>query len=65
MAEQLLKPMDAAERLKVKRTKFYDIRPRLIAMGLKTVRVGKQVKYLESSLDRLICKAAETGQTLG
>jgi sugar-specific transcriptional regulator TrmB len=65
MAEQLLKPMDAAERLKVKRTKFYDIRPRLIAMGLKTVRVGKQVKYLESSLDALIKRCAETGQTLG
>ena len=51
--------MDVASRLSVSRTTFYEIRPKLIALGLKTVKVGKYVKYLESSLDRLIVYAAE------
>jgi predicted DNA-binding transcriptional regulator AlpA len=64
MAEQLLNPMEVAGKLKISRTTFYEIRPKLIAKGLKTLRVGQHIKYLESSLDRLICKAAENEQPL-
>jgi len=64
MSEQLLNPMDVAGKLKVGKTTFYAIRPKLIARGLKTLRIGKQVKYLESSLDRLIAKCAANEQPL-
>ena len=59
MPETLLNPMEVAKRLRVKRTAFYEERPKLIALGLKTVRVGKYTKYLESSLDKVILKMAE------
>ena len=51
--------MEVAKRLRVKRTAFYEERPKLIALGLKTVRIGKYTKYLESSLDRVILKLVE------
>ena len=59
MPETLLNPMEVARRLRVKRTAFYELRPKLIALGLKTVRIGKTTKYLESSLDKVILKMAD------
>jgi predicted DNA-binding transcriptional regulator AlpA len=59
MSEQLLTPTDVTKKLKISRAKFYRIRGQLIANGVKTVIIGGNVKYLESSLDRLILKCAE------
>ena len=64
MAEQLLKPMEVARRLGICRAKFYVLRPKLVAKGLKGTRVGKNVKYLESSLEELIDTAIRTGLPL-
>ncbi len=64
MGEQLLNPMDVAGKLKISRTTFYAIRPQLIARGLKTLKVGKNIKYLESSLDALIRKCVEEERPL-
>lgn len=64
MAEQLLNPMQVAEKLNISRTTFYEIKPQLIAKGLKTLRIGQHIKYLESSLDKLIVKAAESERPL-
>lgn len=60
MAEKLLTTRQAGEKLGVSRATFYRHRPALIAKGLRCVRVGGGTKYLESSLDRLILKAADT-----
>ena len=59
MAEQFLKPMEVAARLKLKRTRFYAIRPALVAMGLKTARVDGTVRYLESSLDEAMLRLVD------
>ena len=64
MAEQLLTPEGVAKKLKISRTTFYDLRPRLIANGIKTMKVGKNIKYLESSIDALIRRCVETGQPM-
>ena len=64
MPEQLLKPMEVADRLKLSRTAFYAARPKLIAKGLKAVQLGKHIKYLESSLDRIIQTAVENDTPL-
>jgi hypothetical protein len=64
MAKQLLTPLQAAKRLGICRAKFYVLRPKLVAKGLKGTRVGKNMKYLESSLEELIDKAIRTGQPL-
>ena len=59
MPEQFLKPMEVARRLKVKRTTFYRLRPKLVALGLKTARIDGYVRYLESSLDKAMLRLAE------
>ena len=59
MAEQFLKPMEVAKRLKLKRTRFYAIRPALVAMGLKRIKIAGTVRYLESSLDEAMLRLAE------
>ena len=64
MAKQLLTSMQAAKRLGIGRAKFYVLRSKLVARGLKGTRVGKNMKYLESSLEELIDKAICTGQPL-
>jgi predicted DNA-binding transcriptional regulator AlpA len=64
MAEQLLNPMEVAGKLRISRTTFYEIRPQLIAKGLKSLRIGQHIKYLESSLDKLIAKCAEEERPL-
>lgn len=60
MAEQLLTPTNVKDKLKISRSKFYRIKPRLIAAGMKTVSIDGSVKYLESSIDAMIRRAAET-----
>ncbi len=60
MTEQLLTPTEVSKKLRISRSKFYRIRAKLIANGLKTVKIEGTTKYLESSLDRMILRAAET-----
>ncbi|MBW8036663.1 MAG: hypothetical protein FVQ79_13825 [Planctomycetes bacterium] len=60
MGEQLLRPTEVHKKLRISRSKFYRIRARLIANGMKTIRIDGSVKYLESSIDAMIRKAAET-----
>ena len=64
MAEQLLTPTDVTKKLRISKSKFYNIRARLIARGMKKVIVGGNTKYLESSIDRMIIRAAENDQPL-
>lgn len=64
MPEQLLKPIEVARRLGISKTKFYEIRPRLLARGMKQVTVGNSPKYLESSLDKLILQLADSEGSL-
>ncbi len=64
MAEQLLTPTDVTKKLRISRSKFYNIRARLIARGMNKVVVGGSTKYLESSIDRMIIRAAENDQPL-
>lgn len=59
MSEQLLTPTEVYKKLRISRSKFYRIRAKLIANGLQTVKIDGSVKYLESSLDRMILRAAE------
>ena len=60
MTEQLLTPTDVTRKLRISRSKFYNIRAKLIANGMKRVTIDGSVKYLESSIDALLRKAAET-----
>lgn len=60
MGEQLLTPTDVCKKLRISRSKFYAIRGRLMARGMKRVVVDGNTKFLESSIDRLIMQAAET-----
>ena len=64
MKEQLLTPKQAAAKLAVNVRTFYRYRARLIAKGLQQVKFGQYPKYRESSLDKLIKQAAETGEEL-
>lgn len=60
MSEQLLTPTDVMNKLRISRTKFYRIRAKLLSSGMRMVRIDGSVKYVESSIDKMICKAAET-----
>ena len=64
MSESLLTTSDILKRIRVSRATFYRFRGRLIANGLKTVKVGTYTKYVESSLDALIRKCAADGKPL-
>lgn len=64
MAEQLLSPLDVTRKLRISRATFYRFRGRLIANGLKTVTIGGNVKYVESTIDKLILKCAEDGKPM-
>jgi hypothetical protein len=59
MTEQLLTPRDAARKLAIGRSTFYQLRQRLIANGMEYVVIGGIVKYRQSSIDKLIADAAE------
>lgn len=64
MSEKLLTPIQAADMLGVSRSKFYGIRHQLMARGMKRITVGKHHKYLQSSIERLIRIASESGKPL-
>jgi predicted DNA-binding transcriptional regulator AlpA len=64
MSEQLLTPTDVKNKLRISRSKFYRLRAKLIANGVKTVRIDGSVKYLESSIDDLILRCASEGRPL-
>lgn len=64
MAEQLLSPTDVYKKLRISRAKFYRIRAKLIANGLQVVKIEGSIKYRQSSLDRMIARAAETERDL-
>jgi hypothetical protein len=64
MAEQLLTPTDVTKKLRISRAKFYRIRGQLIANGVKTVIIGGNTKYVESTIDKLILKCAEDGKPM-
>jgi predicted DNA-binding transcriptional regulator AlpA len=57
MAKQLLTTRQAAARLEVSRATFYRMRSKLIARGLKRIKIGGYTRYLESSLEKVIDKA--------
>ena len=65
MSERLLTPTDVyRQKLRISRAKFYRIRARLIAAGMKPVVIDGSTKYLESSLDAMILKAASEWRAL-
>ncbi len=64
MPEQLLTPTDVTKKLRISRATFYRVRGQLIAKGVKMVMILGNPKYVESSIDRLICKAAEEERPL-
>ncbi len=60
MSEAYLTIDELAAKLKVGKTKLYAVLPSLMARGLKKTIVGRRARYLESSLDAVLKKAAET-----
>ena len=62
--EQLITAAEVARRLKISRTYFYMVLGKLLDRGLKRVRMGSRWKYLQSSFDRMIERAAENGRPL-
>jgi len=63
-SEQLLRPSEVYRKLRISKTKFYRIQGRLLANGLKRIRIDGNCKYLESSIDEMIRRAAETEMPL-
>ena len=63
-SEQLLRPSEVYRKLRISKSKFYRIQGRLVAGGMKRVRIDGNCKYLESSIDEMIRKAAETERPL-
>lgn len=64
MSESYLTVKEITQKLKIGRTKFYAILPKLMAKGLKRVQIGHHVRYFESTLDELIRKCAEEERPL-
>jgi predicted DNA-binding protein (UPF0251 family) len=64
MSEQLLTVEQTAGRLGVSRRTFYNRLPNLRAKGLQVVKFGKRSMFREKSLNNLICRAAETENSL-
>ena len=54
----------AADQLEVSRATFYRMRPKLIARGLKCIKIGGTVRYLESSLEKVIDAALKNDSPL-
>lgn len=59
-SEQLLRPTEVYRKLRISKSKFYRIQSRLIAAGMKRVKIDGNNKFLESSIDEMIRRAAET-----
>ncbi len=64
MAEQLLNAKQASARFGISVRSFLRYRPKLCALGLQIVRVGKRTTYREQSINRIIKWAAETETSL-
>lgn len=64
MAEQLLTPTDVYKKLRISRAKFYQVRAKLIANGMQTVKIDGATKYVESSIDEMILRCASEGRPL-
>lgn len=63
--ERLVGRYETAARLNMKPRSFTRFKAALIANGLQEVVSGKRKMYRESSIDRLIARAAEKGTPLG
>ena len=64
MSKQLLKAKDVAARLSISMPTFFRLRTKLLAKGLKSIKVGGGTKYLESSLDKIIDRAINADRPL-
>jgi len=64
ITEQLLRPCEVYRKLRISKSKFYRIQSRLIAAGMKRVKIDGNNKFLESSIDEMIRKAAESEMPL-
>ena len=62
--EQLLTPTQVYRKLSISRSKFYRIRARLLANGVRTIWIDGSLKYLQSSIDRLIERCVRNGRPL-
>ena len=61
MQDRLISRMDAAKRLGLSPGTFSRYKAKLIAMGLRPVRLGQHEKFLESSIDHLIQQLSKHG----
>lgn len=64
MAEQLLRIQEVCKRLNIKERTFRKHKAKLIAGGLQVVNGGRKPLFLESSLDRMLSRAAKGGRPL-
>jgi hypothetical protein len=63
MSERLLSITETAQRLDMSTRSFARHKAKLVAMGLQTVKIGQYAKFRESSLDRVIQRLAENGES--
>lgn len=61
--EKLLSAKEIAKRLAMSPRTFSRHKAKLMALGLQAVRIGQYPKYRESSLDKLIERLADNGDT--
>lgn len=59
MNENYLTAEQVAGKLNIGKTTFYAHLPKLMARGLKRIVIGRQVRYFESTLEKVLEKAAE------
>lgn len=59
MKENYLTAAEVAGKLKIGKTTFYAHLPKMMARGLKRIVIGRQVRYFESTLEKMLEKAAE------
>jgi len=64
MPEQLLSRDEAASRMGVCRPTFYKVLPRLKALGLQEIKIGRRRLFRESTLDKAIVRLAEREEHL-
>ncbi len=63
-SEMLINDKVVAERLGISKTTFFEHKKKLMTYGLKEIRGAGTVRYLASSLDAVLQKAARTGKPL-
>lgn len=64
MQQQLIGEKEVAHRLGISHRTFQRYKPRMIARGLRQIRGERRIMFVSSDVDRLIQKAAETGELL-